>query len=182
MSLSLPMSNLITSMEHENPFDMFPNTTLRSSKSNTHPLLKEFLLDVVGSFDTFEYLDSYETYNLRGEYRIWEAIDLMSCFQPTPTDNETDAIQVVALDDFFFMSPISEEDASRQYFEDCIAWVERYFAGQVLSSIVFTKDQASYCFVLANFVCNPLKEHSVFLVLKPLFQSESFESTTLLPS
>lgn len=167
MSLSLPMTHLITAMEHENPFDMFPRATSRASRSDTHPLLKELLLDVVGSFDTLEYLDSYETYNLRGGYKVWEAIDLMSCFQPKTNHNEADAKQVMALDDFFFMSPFSQEDASRQHFEDCIAWVERYFGGQVLSSIVFTKDEVSYCLVLSKFVDNPLKGHSVFSVLKP---------------
>lgn len=66
MSLSLPMPHLITSVEYEDSFDMFPDNPLRAQKSDTHPPLKELVLDVVGSFDTFEYLDCYETYNLRG--------------------------------------------------------------------------------------------------------------------
>lgn len=96
----------------------------------------------------------------------------MGYFQPVANANDASATQAMALDDFFFMSPFAEEGTSRQYFEDCIAWVERHYPGNVLSAIVFTKNDASYCLTLAKFSCKTLKGRTVFPLIKALFYNE----------
>jgi hypothetical protein len=57
----------------------------------------------------------------------------------------TDAVQALEV---IFTWPFPEEDAPRQYFEDCTQWAEKHFQVPVLSSIVHLDESEPHCHML----------------------------------